>query len=653
MATERGAHKERFDIQFLRGVAVLVVVLFHAFPAAAPHGFLGVDVFFVISGFLVTRMILADIAAGNFSFWRFYLRRARRLLPAAYATFAGTTLLSYLFLTSIEWHAYLRQLLGALAFAANVILYRQTGYFDANVGTKPLLHIWSLSVEEQFYFALPLLLWLVTARSRGPTILIALLCSMGACFILVTQQPQYQSFAFYMLPTRAWELLIGSLCAWGLGARFIWVPTPVRWVALAVIFLVCVAGPDEPGPRFEALAVAVATAVVLLANDEWLPRTAAWRAVGLVGDWSYSLYLVHWPLFSFAYLAYLGRPPAPLIAALVPLAIGLAWLQYRFVETPFRRAPPTLNRRLIVPIGAGLVAIIALALPAVVSTTWPAGVDYFVNLGPTIGLRADCGESGEIDLRTCETSPMPSVAVLGDSNAMYVAAGLAADRVIGQSLVQVTKSDCAPAPGVSQIPAGATIEWARQCALFGQSAIDALIAAPTIKTVVISSALNSLQDANAHLLFDGVMAMAPDAVIDRMSAAIKQLMAGGKRIILVAPLPWPNVDPGECNLRLVERLVSVGPKSCDFNVADVKPAYHAVVAVLRAMAARTGAELFVPEDAICTEGICVTKIGDNFLYRDGGHLTQWGAARIMRQLGVVDAVSRVPPPTRPREPAGF
>lgn len=622
--------KDRFDIQVMRGVAVLAVVIFHAFPGAFPQGFLGVDVFFVISGFLITGIILKGLEAGRFSFWGFYRRRALRLLPASLVTLAVTTALAFVFLTSSQMVDYAKQLLGSLAFAANFVLALQTGYFEATAETRPLLHIWSLSLEEQFYFLAPFLLWLTPLRARPWLLATGFVLSLALCLVLVTGPAWLPvtaetagTFAFFMLPSRAWELLAGSLCAWLMLRRpGLTVPAWAKYLALAVIPVTCAVGFDAVHPRWDAVIVVAATSVLLLGRDGWLPRMALTRPVGAIGDWSYSLYLIHWPLFSFAYIAFGQEPPAYVLVGLAVLALGLAYLQWRYVEQKFRDGLPS---RLKAPLVlGGIMAGLAVAVAPTMGATSPAADQLRRNTG----LDRSCNQrtGAWIDRPACRTSEAPTVALWGDSYAMQYAPGLE-----GVPFVQMTKSACSPVAGVAHISADYSEAWARECASFNDSVLEAIVAMPSVRYVVLSSPFKQVMNGDGQkLLVGGRVQPFSDAARVGFARTLARLKAAGKTPIVIGPTPYAEFDAGRCNERVIERRPMLGRSGCDIAEAAATRTNARVYAALSTV----GAEVLSPAAVLCADGRCATSRGGELLYRDQGHLTPAGARLVMEGLGV-------------------
>ncbi len=331
----------RFDIQVLRGVAVLLVVLHHAFPTVVRGGKLGVDVFLVLSGFLIIGLILRGLEERRFRFTAFYVRRARRLLPALAATVAGTTALALLFLGPAELLAYAKQVVVVAALLANMI-----------VAHGSLTHLWSLSLEEQFYLLAPLLLWLTPGGLRPGLLALGLGLSLGLYLVLLgwpqglpIDGGQAWALGYGSLPARAWQFMAGGLCAWLMMRRpDLTVPPGIKGLALAGLLVVATTGVFYDGARLAGVIVTIATCVMLLGRDGWLPRRAL-GPVAWTGDLSYSLYLVHWPLFWFAHHQFGQTLPAGVILGVFALSVVWAALQYRHVEQRFRlparnAAPP-------------------------------------------------------------------------------------------------------------------------------------------------------------------------------------------------------------------------------------------------------------------------------------------------------------------------
>ena len=333
--------KYRPEIDGLRTIAVLPVILFHAGISFFQGGFVGVDIFFVISGYLITTLLLGDIEAGQFSILTFYERRVRRILPALFTVMLATLPFAYFFLLPTEFEAYGKSLIAVPTFVSNILFWSERGYFGAASELKPLVHTWSLAVEEQFYIAFPpLLAWMASRRlelQRG-LFLLAFGLSLAASWYLTRL---HFETGFYLPLSRIWELLTGAACAIHLRKR-----TPVPGVAgtvmagvgLALIFYaIFVFDSGTVFPGVMAGIPVAGTALIILAAPVGNPvlRLLASRPFVWIGLISYSLYLWHQPIFAF--LRHAGHEaPAELLAS-VPIVFLASWLSFRFVETPVRR----------------------------------------------------------------------------------------------------------------------------------------------------------------------------------------------------------------------------------------------------------------------------------------------------------------------------
>jgi peptidoglycan/LPS O-acetylase OafA/YrhL len=338
------AMKYRPDIDGLRAVAVLSVLFFHYKMLHFRGGFLGVDIFFVISGFLISSIVFAEIeTSGRLSLSHFWLRRARRILPALLCVLAVTSLVGgWLFSGTTLMRACATSLLAALFSAANFLFYWQSGYFDLLGITKPLLHTWSLAVEEQFYLFFPLLMWLFLVKIKSGRRLFfaglagAFVLSLASCLLLQKNSPD---LVFYMLPMRGWELLAGVLLAYVRKENLL--PEPGR-VAAGILGLACVAALTVCllyAPHNMGLwnAAAVAASVGLIHCGDGLVNLAlSQKPLVFVGRISYSLYLWHWPPLVFLSFYQEDLTNADRLC-LLAFSFGAAWLSFRFVEQPFRR----------------------------------------------------------------------------------------------------------------------------------------------------------------------------------------------------------------------------------------------------------------------------------------------------------------------------
>ncbi|CAN1537629.1 COG1835 Predicted acyltransferases [Caulobacteraceae bacterium] len=627
----------------MRGLAVLLVLIYHAWSEVLPKGFLGVDVFFVVSGFLIGLLLLTEMEAGTFSFQKFYLRRARRLLPASISTIFGTALVALVVLTNSQLREFSEQLIGALFFGANFVLASQTGYFEGSAETKPLLHIWSLSLEEQFYFVAPFALWISPPRFRPWLLVGGFALSSALCLVLLSGPTWIpftasgaQKLAFFMLPSRAWELLAGSLCAWTMLRRpELAVHRNIKLVAVAAILLVSTTGFDAVHPRLDALIVVLSTSVILLGKDDWLKQSFLTRPVAKIGDWSYSLYLIHWPLLSFAFIAYGGRAPSVVTGALCVLAVLLAWAQFTFVEQPFRQGNLR-GRRTAWFLISGAAAVLSSAAVAVLMA--PAGK---IDLRPHQGLNPACDQKLQKwrDIPACRTSAAPLVAVWGDSYAMHLVPGLT-----DLPLVQLTRSACAPIMGIANVGPDYPVSWARGCIDFNESALEWIEESGSIQFVIISSPFSQvLLNRGQSLLVDNTLNSWNHLGEIRLAATLRRLKAAGKTPILIGPTPSASFDAGVCNERALERRVVLGRDSCDINIGEARTRDAGMAALLQKVAAEAGVEVLSPWTVLCRSGVCLTGSKSAVYYQDGGHLTPTGARLVIEGLGLKSRLTGLNP----------
>jgi peptidoglycan/LPS O-acetylase OafA/YrhL len=376
-AAPKSGLKYRADIDGLRAVAVLSVLAFHIGLNRFQGGFVGVDVFFVISGYLISSAIFAEISASRFTIIGFYERRIRRILPALFAMLAASTIAAALYLLPRELVDYSKSMLAATGSASNIYFWWHSGYFDTPT-SKPLLHTWSLAVEEQFYLSFPLFLLLVrrffAGRLRAAVVLLFFASLVASCAV-VLRSPDT---AFYMPYTRAWELLLGTL----LSLRLFPTPEPVVLRNLAtlcgigmILWSVLFYSQETLFPGFNALLPCVGSALIIWAGEageSLVGEALSWRPVVFIGLISYSLYLWHWPIIVLRRMGVLGgvggisfgnhsallSPHRFDMLVEVVLSFVLAVLSWKFVEKPFRIGALRLSGRPLFALAGGVMLVL-------------------------------------------------------------------------------------------------------------------------------------------------------------------------------------------------------------------------------------------------------------------------------------------------------
>lgn len=632
------AARYRPDIDGLRAVAVAVVVVYHAFPLALPGGFVGVDVFFVISGYLISGIILGALGEGRFSFAQFYGRRIRRIFPALAVVLAAVSAGGWFVLYADDYQRLGRHVAAGAGFASNFVLWRESSYFDGAVELKPLLHLWSLGIEEQFYLAWPLLLVLSARWRRGP---LAMTLAIGTVSFLVAIWTVRidRTPAFYAPWTRFWELLAGATLACiesdavlrATLARFTARPGLSNVLAIAGALMitagVSLINATRVFPGLWVLLPVAGTFFLLVAGDTAVVnrRLLSLRPVVWVGLISYPLYLWHWPLLSFARLIMTATPPVPIRLSLVAASVVLAWLTYRVIEWPVRFGS---RRRTIVPmLATSMAALFAFGLAANVSGGFidrPINrgdaarmVDYYERMrrgGLHAAYRAECDfmdwvtERARTALEPSCTEPgqLRTFLLWGDSFAQSLSLGIREQLPAGTALAQVATSACTAAVDNFDLSVPD-----RRCEKANRYAMDAIrLLRPSVVILAQSS---------GH------------SAIDWAKIAKRTLELGAGHVIVVGPFPlWRPGLPaiiGQHHLGDGVEYVRIG---LDPNV----------FANDRVMAAKLSG---LPDvsyvsliDHLCRDGACLGRIpGESdreLMALDYGHLTPKGSAYVGRKV---------------------
>ncbi|WP_010508536.1 acyltransferase family protein [Komagataeibacter europaeus] len=653
----------RRDIDGLRAIAVTAVVLFHASVYPVQSGFVGVDIFFVISGFLIGGIVYRDVGLGTFSFVGFYARRARRILPALMAIIAAVMLAGLLFSSPAELRQTSLGAISALLGWSNILFWKQISYFSPDAHLNPFLMTWSLGVEEQFYLFFPVLLLLI-GRWRHVYVLgvIGALC-LGSLCMAQFGLGRWPAAVFYLLPTRAWEMGMGTFLAVAKSNYALSFPRPVNhligWTGLFLVGLsIFIFDEHTPFPGLAALLPVGGTLALLLSDGSFVNRAIlSTRPFIWIGRISYSWYLWHWPLMAFVWLCS-ARAPSPLLLAgagivsLVPAA-----LSWRYIEQPFRRgsgsAPVVVTRY------AGSLALgISVLAVVYISNGLSQRFDPALTLAEQV-LAEGRGEpclanygvaSLNLSPRCVHDTGRPRVALLGDSHASALAASLShmADRA-GFDFVQFTKSSCPPLLGTTRLMPTHP-GHAMQCATYNAQAFAAVMHDPRVQTVVLAGywAAPFAGDAGRDAYADP-QDMADHGVatsLARLDVALRnttQILANAhKHVVVLGDVPQFRFDPAKeaVTAFMPMRLHAEHMLDPSFRtVGEVAPpalltvpAQPVADVVRRAVADGQDVSYFALADGLCSPAGCKFRNGDNPFYVDPQHLSRAGADFLLARL---------------------
>ena len=629
----------RSDVDGLRAFAVLSVVLYHAFPNVVRGGYVGVDVFFVISGFLITSILFTEMDEHKFSFTAFYGRRIRRIFPALAVCLSAVLAYGFVSLTPAELAQLSKHVFFGAGFLSNIALWSESGYFDIAASLKPLLHLWSLGIEEQFYIVWPAILWVAyrTKAKVGRLLTVLFLASFAVNIALSSTNI---SDDFYLPVSRFWELIAGAALAWH---RQIVPTSNLRsWISFAgLVALLASAAlftPELRFPGWPALLPVLGAVAIILAGPEATANRVVFssRAMVFVGLISYPLYLWHWPLISYAYILRVGKPPTALMASgFVAASFLLAWVTYRFIECPVRFGAHRHSRTQIVA-----ASVAALGVCGLVVWTKSGFPERFPSL-PGVDVRKLSEARHEAVFRPTKGAEVVSdgitlvahlghgerkVALSGDSVLFHFGPRvqqLADDGQLAANTYFVTGPHCPPVPNVIQQD-----KFAGCSALPGK--LLNLVRREKVQSVVLGDAWSGYRSAEGIVIErDGRRLPLNtnegwDAFYANLEDYVRLLQGEGAKVYLVlgVPVDQHRLNPSEMIARSLTGFRVAPEVEQGVPSAELRAMLAADNAKLHAVGEHTGTTLLDPFPDICGNGeSCSPFFGAGEpKFSDGAHL---------------------------------
>lgn len=625
----------RADIDGLRAMAILSVVAFHASPLWLKGGFIGVDIFFVVSGFLITTIIVGNLEKQKFSFVEFYRRRIVRIFPALFVVLAASFAFGWLMLLPQEYTNLGEQIAGGAGFVSNFIFWQSSGYFDTAATTKPLLHLWSLAIEEQFYLFWPLFVWATWRSPLNISLAASIVCLISFLLNLHATQ-HYPVAAFYFPLTRFWELAVGSTLA----SLAVQQPSIIQSLNKALANLLSFIGTaliltglvvinsERAFPGWWAMLPVFGTAAIIAAGpDAWINREILSRPLAVrLGLISYALYLWHWPLLSFAHIIAIGEPSRALRFAAVGTAILLAWATYEFVEHPLRFGQSkwayplasTLMALMLISGFAGYAVYAEDGLPSRSSATSNLVYDgeigsegYFAYLNtkfysctPAIARQEAATFSLKFGpVKRCyqskETGPI-DLAIIGDSHAESLFLGLA-EALPSKNVVYYIGSNEAPIldPDKSRT-------------------FQSLTADSNIRTVIISVYWKRYQESHPGLKAELAQ------LVDRLTSA-------NKAIYIVDDRPDFSFAAIDCKY---QRAAMFGkPRVCDQDRGIFDQQYQAYITILDSVTqGRLDTHMIKTARNFCSSNKCSMVLHNKLMFSDNNHLNINGSKFVAEKI---------------------
>ena len=646
----------RADIDGLRAFAVVSVLCFHSGLAAFRGGFVGVDVFFVISGYLITGIIVSEIDAGTFSIRSFYQRRVRRIFPALVSVLAFALALGFLVLTPSDLVELAKSSLAAAFFVSNMFFWQHIGYFDTAAGQKPLLHTWSLAIEEQYYMAYPFLIAALSRfypRFRTPAVIAGAALSFLTAVVVTYIKP---SAAFYLGPTRAWELLAGGMLAlWPSPnvnrATFNLIASPLGMglLLIAVLFY----NPLIRFPGFAALLPVLGAALIIWSGrgpPTLVHRWLSARPVVAIGKASYSLYLWHFPILAFAaYVTLHGTTPLTNVG-LCLIAVCISFASLRYVEKPFRFPGAGARTAPLIALSLGSMAVVvAVSAWILINNGTPSRFSSELQAALRVEDERSAVHHWEcmsLESRIVPPSKAcklgvpgktPHVLLWGDSHSVVTATALEQSAQRNQAAFLFAASvDCPIGLGfeidAATGPAFVSTPAYQNCGKYNEEMLQTALRQVNISTIVLSSrwtnwrvgAPSSPGEAHYDIRLRGPQGVARDtsgngAIFARgLEQLVAKLEAAGKSVWIVGPVPEPFVSVPKA---LFVKALGIDSTSLDITRAEFEGRNAFVLDLFKHIAAAYPVHFVRPADTLCDANRCPVDENGAPLYFDNNHLS--------------------------------
>lgn len=649
--------KYRSEIDGLRAIAVLPVIFFHAGLEFLSGGYVGVDVFFVISGYLITSIILSEIEQGKFSLANFYERRARRILPALFVVMLVSLPFAWLWLLPSDMKDFARSLIAVPLFSSNILFWQESGYWGTANELKPMLHTWSLAVEEQYYIFFPIflmILWKIRKRWIFSSLIVIAVISLLASNWGAYNRPTAN---FFMLPTRVWELAIGACIAYyflqikKIEKPFIISKTIDEVLGflglLMIIYAVFMFSPETPFPSFYTLVPTVGAGLIILfaSNTTIVGKFLSTKFFVGIGLISYSVYLWHQPLLAFSRHAALSQPSVLMLSGIAALSIPLAYLSWRFIEKPFRTKGMFTRKAIFTYAIIGSAIFIAVGAIGIKtngfenrSTTSDISFDSIHNKWRVNdGLSKACTEEFTLTAE-CRTSNKPEIMVWGDSYAMHLVPGIIASNPDAK-VIQMTKYLCGPFFDVAPIiKPDYPLSWAEGCLDYTNKLHNWLKENDTIKYAVLSSPFNQYVSEDATILLRDGEILSPKFVFiqKQFEKTLEELVKLGIKPVIFSPPPANGYNIGRCLTKADWRGENLN--QCDFKREQMSSERSLVYEFLDTF--KDKYQVVHLDDYVCDDNNCRSHIGSSYIYRDEGHFSHEGSALMGKKYDFYGTITK-------------